>query len=64
MADLQGTMHRIIGVDFHVEIDFPRQSDPDPNCVNVGPMLSLEQQVVDLARKNVTLWQKFGRGQE
>jgi hypothetical protein len=52
-------MHRIIRVDFHVEIDLPRQAVADPNCVNAGPMLSLEQQVVDLARKNVTLWQMF-----
>jgi hypothetical protein len=41
-------MHRIIGVDFHVAIDLPRQAGVDSNCVNAGPMLSAEQLVVDL----------------
>jgi hypothetical protein len=41
-------MHGIIGVDFHVAIDLPRQAGADPSCVNAGPMLSPEQLVVDL----------------
>ncbi|MFS2021306.1 hypothetical protein ACEN88_32655 [Massilia sp. CT11-108] len=57
MADLQKAMHRIIGVYFHMEIDLPRQAGYDAICINAGTMLSLKQQVVDLARKNVTLWQ-------
>jgi hypothetical protein len=57
MADLQKAMHRIIGVDFRMAIDFPRQAGLDAICINAGTMLSLKQQVVDLLRKNVTLWQ-------
>jgi hypothetical protein len=62
MADLQKAMLRIIGAYFRVEIDLPRQAGCDPSCVKAAPTLSLEQQVVDLLRKNVTLWQSFCRG--
>jgi hypothetical protein len=57
MADLRKAMHRIIGAYFRMAIDLPRLAGHDAMCINAGTMLSLKQQVVDLARKNVTLWQ-------
>jgi hypothetical protein len=55
-------MHCIIGGHFRVAIDFSRQGDGSAICINAGRMLSLKQQVVDLVRKNVTLWQMFLSG--
>jgi hypothetical protein len=59
MADLQWTMHHIIGANFRMEIDLLRQAGVAPICIKGKLMLGLQQCFVDSSRKNVTLWQKF-----